>query len=241
MFSLDSDVVHFCRMKNWYFPLVAAQSQNFSHSGECGLDAARSGRTCHLASSLPEKTRRVCSTASSTRNLPTLVTLTRPEGQLMYTAWQRPLSAVFELQPPCRKQYMSSRHWYSETGRSLLKSSTFAIPHIFTHQPRSLHHLNISWKWVYFSKKSSAERDTTKMHFAAWSYFINKHVPLSQSKVSVPVSQIRDNDFLYPCLSASLMPYWLWFKCLFPIWWAITHSVAERGDDNDRSDPRHLS
>lgn len=65
-FSLDSDVVHFCCMKSWYFLLVAAQSPRFSPdlsrsgSGERGLGAAGSGRTCHLASSLPDETLCVC-------------------------------------------------------------------------------------------------------------------------------------------------------------------------------------
>lgn len=70
LFFLDSDVEHFSSMKNWYFLLVAAQSQRSSlelgrnGSGDHSLVAARSGRTCHLASSLPDKTLLcVCNTA----------------------------------------------------------------------------------------------------------------------------------------------------------------------------------
>lgn len=96
MFLSDSDAVHFSCVKDGDF-LPVAHSWRFSPDLSCsGLVAARSGRTCHLASSLLDKTSCPCSTAPSTRNLARPRHLNMTWGSVnVYSMTASPLCSVW--------------------------------------------------------------------------------------------------------------------------------------------------
>lgn len=110
------------------------------------------------------------------RNLLCLVTLTWPEGQLMYTAWQCPLSAVLELQATVQAMHELQTLMFRD--------------HLFYFHTQTTIIVSSEWqrKWVYFSEKPHRRAWCHIMHFATWSYFINKQTPLFESILSVAVS-----------------------------------------------------
>lgn len=164
--------LHFC--EGQAFSLYGTHSRRFSPDLSCcgsigrGLVAARSGCTCHLASSWPNKTLRLCRTTPSARNLAGLVTLTWPEGGLMYTAWQCSLSAVFELQATVPEAIQELQTLMFRDREITAQIQHLFYFHTFFFPPNTshIHHINrttlkVSLFWPPTPKKVGAERDTT--------------------------------------------------------------------------------
>lgn len=207
------------------FSRCGTQSQRFSPdlscngSGDRGLVAARSGRTCHLAFSLVDKTLCLCNTATSARNL---ADFNMARGLVnAYSMTVSALCSVWASSHCARSNTRAADTDVLRPGDHHSNPAPFYF-HTFSHTSH-IHLINwMSVKVSLFFQKQPPQRMMPHNAFSAWSFFINKQAPLSQS-VGLCFLLRRSSDFLLPCLSALILLYWLWFKCLLPIRWAITH------------------
>ncbi len=134
---------------------------SWTGSADRGLVAARSGRTCHLASSLPDKTLCACSTGSPYEELSRPRHLNMARGSVnVYSVTASPLCSVgaSATAPEVmheRQTLMFRDQEINAQIQHLSISTHFHTPATIIASPE------YRWKRVYFPKKASGERDAT--------------------------------------------------------------------------------
>lgn len=183
MFFFDSDVVHFSCMKDMFFLIVAHRVRD-SVLISAAMAAVtvvwpQPGQVAPVTLHFPWWTKH-CVYVIQLPLRGTLPILTWPEGWLMHTAWQCPLSTVFELQatvPEAIQELQTLMFWDQEITtqiQHLSISTHFHTPATF------ISSAECRWKWVYSSKNSHQTVWCYIMHFQLDRFLsINRHHYLS--------------------------------------------------------------